>query len=105
MPKYVIAMGACACSGGAGKKGQRLAVAIKIQGTSSGSEGQAAGGIHGGGEGISQNEIPVAVWVAPSGGRAASAGFFLLVSADVAAMAPGTRTGAAHPILSSYNFV
>lgn len=44
--------------------------------------------------------VPVAAFVAPSGGRAASAGFFLLVSADVAAMAPGTRTGAAHPILS-----
>lgn len=44
--------------------------------------------------------VPVAVWVGPSGGRSASAGFFLLVSADVAAMAPGTRTGAAHPILS-----
>jgi membrane-bound serine protease (ClpP class) len=44
--------------------------------------------------------VPVAAYVAPSGGRAASAGFFLLVSADVAAMAPGTRTGAAHPILS-----
>lgn len=44
--------------------------------------------------------VPVAVWVGPSGGRAASAGFFVLVSADLAAMAPGTRTGAAHPILS-----
>jgi membrane-bound serine protease (ClpP class) len=46
------------------------------------------------------SRVPVAVFVAPSGGRAASAGFFLLLSADVAAMAPGTRTGAAHPILS-----
>jgi membrane-bound serine protease (ClpP class) len=44
--------------------------------------------------------VPIVAWVAPSGGRAASAGFFLVVSADVAAMAPGTRTGAAHPILS-----
>jgi membrane-bound serine protease (ClpP class) len=42
--------------------------------------------------------VPVVVYVSPSGARGASAGFLILVSADVAAMAPGTRTGAATPI-------
>jgi membrane-bound serine protease (ClpP class) len=47
---------------------------------------------------ITSSRVPVAVLVAPAGARAASAGFFILISADVAAMAPGTNTGAAHPV-------
>src|SRR5262245_24445518 len=48
---------------------------------------------------IVSSRVPVIVYVAPSGARAASAGFVILISADVAAMAPGTETGAAHPVL------
>lgn len=50
-------------------------------------------------EKIMTSRVPVIVYVAPAGSRAASAGFFILESADIAAMAPGTNTGAAHPVL------
>jgi len=47
---------------------------------------------------ILRSRVPVIVYVAPSGSRAGSAGFFLLESADIAAMAPGTEAGAAHVV-------
>ncbi len=43
-------------------------------------------------------KTPVAVFIGPAGARAASAGFILIIAADVAAMAPGTHIGAAHPV-------
>jgi membrane-bound serine protease (ClpP class) len=48
---------------------------------------------------ILASQVPVAVYVYPTGSRGASAGFFILLSADIAAMAPGTHTGAASPII------
>src|SRR5436853_4118502 len=49
-------------------------------------------------EKITSAPVPVIIYVAPGGSRAASAGFFILECADVAAMAPGTNTGSAHPV-------
>lgn len=49
-------------------------------------------------EAVVNAAVPVAAYVSPSGARAASAGFFIGVACDVFAMAPGTNTGAAHPV-------
>jgi membrane-bound serine protease (ClpP class) len=48
---------------------------------------------------IENSPVPVIVFISPAGSRAGSAGFFLLEAADIAAMAPGTNAGAAHPIV------
>src|SRR3990172_363433 len=50
---------------------------------------------------ILSSEVPVIVYVSPSGGQAASAGTFITMAAHVAAMAPASRLGAAHPVGSS----
>ena len=53
---------------------------------------------------ILDSPVPVAIYISPAGSRGASAGFFILLSADVAAMAPGTHTGAASPLLAIGGF-
>jgi membrane-bound serine protease (ClpP class) len=53
---------------------------------------------------ILNSTVPVAVFVSPTGARGASAGFFILLSADIAAMAPATHTGAASPVLAIGGF-
>jgi membrane-bound serine protease (ClpP class) len=53
---------------------------------------------------ILTSTVPVAVYVSPTGARGASAGFFILLSADIAAMAPATHTGAASPVMEIGGF-
>ncbi len=49
-------------------------------------------------KGILGADVPVAVYVSPSGSRAGSAGVFITIAAHIAAMAPGTNIGSAHPV-------
>jgi membrane-bound serine protease (ClpP class) len=51
---------------------------------------------------IESSPVPVVIFISPAGSRAGSAGFFLLEAADIAAMAPGTNAGAAHPIVEGH---
>src|SRR5437870_12721329 len=47
---------------------------------------------------VLSSQVPILTWVAPSGARAASAGVFVVMAGDIAAMSPGTNIGAATPI-------
>ncbi len=54
---------------------------------------------------ILESPVPVAVYISPAGSRGASAGFYILLAADIAAMAPATHTGAASPVLAIGGFI